>query len=159
MLKWLGRYLAWLSAALAVVGLFLAGSAWQHARHIDVVMRDGSTAQALIEGAEAVTRKNVLSHTVNLAWKTGNGEVTQAQSVPISSSYARRIIADGTLVIPSTEIRYLKDPKTKLPVVAPDAAAQKQEANLLMVYGGGATIMGIIGIAVFGFGRRLGLLR
>lgn len=159
MLKWLRHYLAWLSAALTAVGVFLAGSAWQHAQHIERVMRDGMPAKALIEGAEAVTRKNILSHTVNLAWKDSGGAVTQAEAVPISGAYARRIIADGTLVIPSTEIRYLKDQAKALPVVTQDAATQQNEAQQQVIYGVIAAVVGLLGIVMFGFARRLGLVR
>ena len=159
MLNWLRRYLAWLSAALAAVGLFLASSAWQREQHIDTVMRNGTTAKALIEGAEAVKRKNILSHTVNLAWKDSTGVVNQALEVPISSAYAKQIIADGILVIPSTEIRYLKGQTAKLPVVSQDAATQLKEAQSQMMYGAGATVIGILGAIVFGFSRRLGLAR
>ena len=51
----------------------------------------------------------------------------------------------------------LQGQKEKLPVVAQDAATQQQEAQKQIMFGAAATVVGILGVVVFGFARRLGL--
>ena len=151
MLNWLRRYIAWLCVGAALVGGGAAIWGWQTARHVHAVMSGGKDAVALIEGAASVTRKNMLSYTVNLAWKGDDGTVLRARNVAITPAFARQIITDGVLVVPSVKIRYLATDTETAAVVKADSDRQEARAVSVMWLGLAGLVVGLFGGWLFGF--------
>lgn len=151
MLNWLRRYVAWLCIGGALVGGGAAIWGWQTASQVQEVMADGKDAVALIEGAASVTRKNVLSYTVNLAWKDDGGTVLRARDVAITPAFARQIISDGVLVVPSVKIRYLAQEAQIRAVVTADSGRQQARASNVMWLGLAGLVVGLFGGWLFGF--------
>lgn len=151
MLNWLRRYIAWLCVGAALVGIGAAIWGWQSADRVEDVMAEGKDAVALIEGASSVTRKSVLTYTVNLAWKDDTGKVLRARDVPITTAFANKIISDGVLVVPSVEIRYLQAGPKYAAVVKADSGSQLSRAINVMWLGLGGLALGCFGGWVFGF--------
>lgn len=152
MLTWLRRYLVALFVVMIAAGGWLAAVEWQALRQIDRVLRDGQPVTALIEGAQSVERKSLLSYAVDLAWRDKDGALQRAKQVPISSEFAEQIITDGQLVIPTVDIRYLSGEGANIIAVATqDAERQRSRTQALGLFGLILALAGLVGTIVFGF--------
>ncbi len=153
MLLWLRRYVTWLFAAMAVAGAVATYLGLQTVRQLSEVMAKGASAAALIESASSITRKNALSYTIDLAWKDQDGNVRRARDVTVSQAFAREIIVDGQLVVPSTKIRFLAAMPGIPPVVVTDAERLNRYGQRQIWFGLAGLVFGLIGAGMFGLAR------
>ena len=159
MLTWLRRYLVALFFAMVLAGSWLAFSEWQTLQKIDKIMNDGQAVTALVEGAQSVERKSLLSYAVDLAWRDKSGKLMRAKQVRISTAFADQIISNGQLVVPTVAIRYLSGSKQQIDAVATaDADRQRGRARAIGYFGAIVGLIGLIGTVLFGFNwvRRFG---
>ena len=149
--KWIRYYMIWLCIALCVAGggMFAVGW-WRHA-HFAKVMARGTPVVAVIDRAQSISRKGLLTYTINLAWQDADGNAHKATGVVISGKFAEQIIRNGGLVLPSVEIRYLAAAPAVLPVVVADAEAQQSGARQLQIWGAMLALLGIAGGAFWGW--------
>ena len=113
----------------------------------------------MIEGAQSVERKSLLSYAVDLAWRDKTGKLMRAKQVRISTAFADQIISNGQLVVPTVAIRYLSDSKQQIDAVATaDADRQRGRARAIGYFGAIVGLIGLIGTVLFGFNwvRRFG---
>jgi hypothetical protein len=150
-LKWFRRYVAWLGFAMALAGSVAIYFGWSRAAHIDEITERGRDAVAVIEHAKSVSRKDLVSFAVSLAWKAQDGQVMRADGVPVSAGFAGSIIVDGRLVVPAAKIRYLPGHPDRWPVVLEDAQALRAEARRWLWSGTAALLLGLM----IGFGLML----
>lgn len=151
MLTWLRRYLVALCVVMSLAGAWLAIVEWQSLRQIDRILRDGQSVTALIEGAQSVERKSLLSYAVDLAWRDGDGKLQRAGQVRISPEFAETIITDGQLVIPTVDIRYVTGEGSEIHAVATeDAKRQRGRIQALGFFGLIVALAGAVGAIVFG---------
>ena len=159
MVTWLRPYLVALFLAMVLAGGWLGFSEWQALRKIDNIMSDGQAVTALIEGAQSVERKSLLSYAVDLAWRDKTGKLFRAKQVSISTAFADQIISNGQLVVPTVAIRYLHGSNEQIDAVATaDADRQRGRARAIGYFGAVIALIGLIGAIVFGFNwvRRFG---
>ncbi|MEO0809906.1 MAG: hypothetical protein AAFW82_04570 [Pseudomonadota bacterium] len=151
MLKWIRRYFVWLCVAVAVAGCGILSLGLSRQMHIDDVMQNGAMAVAIINRAQSISRKSLKTYTVDLTWKDENGKARKATGIPISSAFAARIINNGVLLIPATEILYLTETPATLPVIVADAAPLSTAATTMQLWGGTLSVLGILGGFLLGW--------
>ncbi len=158
MLMWLRRYLVALFVVAALAGGWLAFSQWRALQQIEQIVKNGQPVAALIEGAQSVERKTLLSYAVDLAWRSEDGEVLRAKQVRISPEFAEQIISNGQLVVPTVDIRYVKNDASQITAVAvDDADRQRARSKALGLTGLILALGGLIGALIVGINwfRRL----
>lgn len=157
MLGWLFGKLKWILLIAAVGGPALAFFCWQDAQRRQDVMARGIEATASIDGATRTKRRRGgTSYKIDLSWNDAQGTARTAKEVGISTAYANRIIADNKLTADTTKIRYIAD-EGDAPnvIISDDASHQEQTDQEMVVVGGVAGGVGIIGSAlIFLLGRR-----
>lgn len=151
MLMWLRRYLVALFVVAALAGGWLALSEWRALQQIERIVKDGQPVTALIEGAQSVERKTLLSYAVDLAWRNEDGEVVRAKQVRISPEFAEQIISNGQLVVPTVDIRYVKNSGSQIAAVAmDDADRQRSRSRALGLTGLILALGGLVGALIVG---------
>ena len=151
MLTWLRRYLVALFVVMTLAGCWLGFTEWRALQRMDKILQDGQAVTALIESAQSVERKSLLSYAVDLAWKNKAGKVLRAKQVPISSEFAEQIISEGQLVVPTVDIRYLTEQGADIVAVATqDADRQRRQAQTLGLLGLIIALAGAVGTLLFG---------
>ncbi len=151
MLIWLRRYLVALFAVMAVAGTWVAIAEWQALRQSERILRDGQSVTALIESAQSVERKSLLSYAVDLAWRGKDGKLMRAPKVPISSEFADQIISNGQLVVPTVKIRYVADQGSGILAVATDDAdRQRAQSRAFGFVGLVLALTGVLGAILVG---------
>jgi len=160
MLTWLRRYLIALFVVMSLAGGWLAFVEWRGIQQIDRILKYGQPITALIESAQSVERKSLLSYAVDLAWRNKEGKVLRAKQVRISPEFAEKIIADGQLVIPTVAIRYISDDSSGIVAVATDdAERQRGRSKALGFVGLMFAMIGAIGAILMGVNWFRGLGR
>ena len=151
MLKWIRRYLTWLCIAIAVAGCATFALGLKRQIHIGNVMENGAQAVAIVSRAQSISRKNLKSYTIDLTWKDKDGKTRSATGVPISATFAERIVNNGVLLVPAVEIRYPMKSPTALPAIVADADTLSAAAAMLQVWGLIQVALGAFGALLFGW--------
>ena len=151
MLIWLRRYLVALFIVMALAGTWLAIAQWRALDQSERILKEGQSVTALIESAQSVERKSLLSYAVDLAWRGDDGKLLRAVNVPISSEFADQIIANGQLVVPTVKIRYLADEGSGILAVATeDADRQRAQSRAFGFVGLVLALTGVVGAMLLG---------
>lgn len=151
MLIWLRRYLVALFAVMAVAGAWVAIAEWRALRQSEWILKEGQSVTALIESAQSVERKSLLSYAVDLAWRGDDGKLLRALNVPISSEFADQIISNGQLVVPTVKIRYMTAENSGIVAVATDDAdRQRAQSQAFGFVGLVLALSGLLGAILVG---------
>jgi hypothetical protein len=119
------------------------------------IMADGIETTAVVDGGESRTRRGVTTSTkIHAIWTDANG-AERAESIEVSSEYAKKIIDGDYLVIEEAKIKYLPDEPDVEAIVTEDGPQRVKDEEMMMYLGGGAGVIGLIGAPiVFLAGRK-----
>jgi len=147
--KWLSN-IKWLLLIAIFAGPAFAYWSYTEAQTTKRIMSEGVEATAVVDGGEIRSgRRSGTSYKIHAVWTDPAG-AERAENISISSEYAHKIIdEDDYLLIESAVVKYLPAEPTIAAIVAEDGPTQVADDELMMMLGGGAGVIGLIGSAIF----------
>jgi hypothetical protein len=155
-LAWLIDRLRWLFLIAAGVGVVLAYMGYTDGARIRDLQANGVEATANVEGATRTKgRRSGESFTLKLSWRDANGTVLTSDRVPVSNTFAHRVIRGDRIMLNSVRIKYLPDGSDIPPLVLEDAGRQADDDDLMFKVGLGLTGGGgVLALLMFLLARR-----
>ena len=146
--KWLSN-LKWALLLAIVAGPGFAYWSYTEAQTLKRVMTEGVEATAIVDGGESTSgRRRATTYKIHAIW-TDQAGAERAENISISSEYAGKIIQDDFLTIESVVVKYLPNEPTIEAIVAEDGPMQVADKELMIMLGGAAGVVGLIGSAIF----------
>jgi hypothetical protein len=146
--KWLSN-LKWALVLAIFAGPGFAYWSFTEAQTLKRVMAEGVEATAIVDGGESTSgRRRATTYKIHAIWADQAG-AERAENITISSEYAGKIIQDDFLTIESVVVKYLPNEPTVAAIVAEDGPTQVADKDLMIMLGGAAGVIGLIGSAIF----------
>jgi hypothetical protein len=153
---WLVDRLRWLFLIAAGIGVVLVYMGYTDGARIRDLQANGVEATANIEGATRTKRRRGgESFTLKLSWRDAKGNALTSDSVPVSNTFANRVIRGGRIMLGSVRIKYLPDGSDIAPLVIEDADSQTEKDDFMLKLGLGLTGGGgVLALLMFLLARR-----
>ncbi len=147
--NWLSN-IKWVLVIAIFAGPAFAYWSFTEAQTLKRIMAEGVEATAIVDGGEIRSgRRSGTSYKIHAIW-TDQAGAERAENIPISSEYAGKIIdEDDYLLIESVVVKYLANDPAAPVIVAEDGPTQVADKELMIMLGGAAGVVGLIGSAIF----------
>jgi hypothetical protein len=146
--KWLSN-VKWALVIAIFAGPAFAYWSYTEAQTLKRIVADGAEATAIIEGGESRSgRRSGTTYKLHAIWTDAAG-AERAEDITISSEYASQVIEDDFLLIDTAAVKYLAGEPEAPAIIAEDGPTLIADKELMIMLGGGAGVLGLIGSAIF----------
>jgi hypothetical protein len=142
-----------LSIAILILGGGAAGMGWIENRDLDLIEAKGVQAEAFLDGGTIETKRRSGRKVMkfDIHWDDASGQRHSYQGLQVSSRLASTFVQGDTIVRETFPIKFVKDGERMIVEPVDDIVMDRGFANMMFQYGGGAALIGLLGVLVFGF--------
>lgn len=113
----------WMAVAGVILGLAGGYFFWEEKRRIGILDVQGvETTATIIQIRRQKSQNSRESYWADVKWRDADGIERKRERIPVSGTFARRVLKDGLLIQRVTRIKYLADAPDARPLMLEDGA-------------------------------------
>jgi hypothetical protein len=142
-----------LSVAILVLGGGAAAMGWFEKQDLDLIDAKGVQAEAYLDGGTIETKRRSGRKVMkfDIHWDDAAGKRHTYEGLQVSSELAGTFVQGDTIVRETFPIKFVQDGDRMIVEPVDDIAKDRDFAEAMLTYGGGAGALGFLGALIFGF--------
>ena len=124
----------WMPILGVIIGLVGGYFFWEEKQRIALVDAQGieTTATLIQIRQQTSSQTNSTSYWADIRWRDQTGAERRMEKIPVTGTFARRVLRDGRLVQRETRIKYLPEQPEVRPVLLEDGAHNNWKTPAMM---------------------------